>query len=215
MFTHNPLLAGAAGLMGQLSDIVGIAWEQFGQTIRQRDHASVIDVAAISQIFDTQEHSPSSPAAATYHQHSLHDNHDDSLSEGGSVTSSTFGPDEDTASLSASTPSIERPSSYRIDPSPAELVWSNDLCMSEIYSQMGKGTLVECLVLSKDNVERVAKELYRSMERERVMDMFESGCDLVSTISLSKGAISLYTDFDPGICLWRDTGATRRDASLR
>ncbi|KAG7529530.1 hypothetical protein FFLO_05598 [Filobasidium floriforme] len=177
MFTHNPLLAGAAGLMGQLSDMVGNAWEQFGQTIRRRDHASVIDVAAISQIFDTQEHSPSSPAAATYHQHPLHYDHDDSLSEGGSITSSTFGPDEDTASLSVSTPSIERPSSYGINSSPAELVWSNDLCMSEIYGQMGRATLLECLVLSKVNVERVAKELYRDMERRDLTNMFECGSD--------------------------------------
>lgn len=178
-----------------------MAWEQFGQTIRQRDHASVIDVAAISQIFDTQEHSPSSPAAATYYKHPLHYNHDDSLSEGGSITSSTFDPDQDTGSLSASPLSIERPSSYGINPSPAELVWSNDLCMSEIYGQMGRATLLKCLVLSKDNVERVAKEMYRSMERRESTNMFECGSDFVSMTSFVQLKMCPSTYFDANTSL--------------
>lgn len=204
MFIHNSLLAGAAGLMGRLLDLVDFQTHHF--------FGPDIDVAAVSEIFDPPEHSQSSPSKAPCRRHPLHYNHDDTLSEGGSNTSSTSGPDEDTASLSASTLPTERTRSDEIKPMPSTLVWCNDLCMSEIYDRMEKGTLVKCLVLSQDNFERVAKKLYRRMERRQLTSMFESGSDLVSTTSFAKLKMCHLTHCGAGTSLWETEPTREGDA---
>lgn len=50
----------------------------------------------------------------------------------------------------------------RMAEDPADLCWTNDLIMSEVYAHIeSRSDLLSCLLVSKDNYRRVAKELYR------------------------------------------------------
>lgn len=62
-----------------------------------------------------------------------------------------------------------------------DLLWSNDLIMSEVYAYVqAKSDLLSCLLVSKDNFGRVAKHLYRSLSKASIRRMIDLGCPYVS-----------------------------------
>ncbi|KAG7529529.1 hypothetical protein FFLO_05597 [Filobasidium floriforme] len=65
----------------------------------------------------------------------------------------------------------------RMAEDPADLFWTNDLIMSEVYAHIEyKRDLLSCLLASKDNFGRVAKHLYRDLSKASIHRMIDLGC---------------------------------------
>lgn len=65
--------------------------------------------------------------------------------------------------------------------SPGELVFQNDLLLSEIYKHLDtKGDQKTCLLVSKSGYDTAAKRLYREMRIEDLAPFFAGNCSIVS-----------------------------------
>lgn len=73
----------------------------------------------------------------------------------------------------------------RMAEDPADLCWTNDLIMSEVYAHIeSRSDLLSCLLVSKDNYGRAVKHLYENLSKASIPRMIELGCPFVSRCKL-------------------------------